>query len=122
MLTSIVRALCDHLAQTGLPVYLADCVPSSAAFPYITAEPKAPLAPHASGQLALTLWCAGDTAHTQRLAQADLLLKQLPARGLHLTTDDGVIVLRQEGGATFLRESAAQGVKTVWSVRFYPDA
>ncbi|MGN0753677.1 MAG: hypothetical protein ACI4ME_04390 [Aristaeellaceae bacterium] len=120
MLTSLFRAICDHLTPLGVPVYLADCVPDGAAFPYITANIAAPLAAHTAGAVTLTLWCAGDQANAQRLSQVDELLALLPARGIPLTTAAGVITLRQTGGARCLRESGALGIKTVWKLCCFP--
>lgn len=120
MLTSICRALNERLSQLGVPFYLEDCVPPGTSFPYITADVRAPLAPHANGRLTLTFWCQGDTASSHRLSQADLLLKQFPARGLRLETASGAAILRQEGGAVCVREAAAQGVKITWKLQFFP--
>ncbi len=120
MLTSIYRALYHHLKQLGQPVYLADCVPEGAAFPYITAKIAAPLSPRAAGSLTLTCWSLDDQPRVQRLALANQLLNLLPARGLRLETDTGTIILRPEGSALCVRESAAQGMQTVWKLQCFP--
>lgn len=120
MLMSIFRALYDLLTDAGLPVYLADCVPDQADFPYITAEIEAPLTSRSAGAVTLTFWFTEDQANSQRLSRMDRLLKQLPARGLWLTTDSGTITLRQEGNAACLREGDVQGMKTRWKLCCFP--
>ncbi len=120
MLTSIYHALYEHMARLGLPVYLADCVPVTTAFPYITAKIAAPLAPHASGSVTLTFWSLDAQTNSHRLFQVDQLLTMLPARGLRLETEMGALVLRQEGGTLCVRESAALGLRTVWKLHCFP--
>lgn len=120
MLSSIFAALQRRLTQIGLPVYLADCVPPAAAFPYCTAAIALPLTPQGDGRLTLTCWCADDQAHTHRLHMAELALAQLPGRGFCLDTAVGRLAARMEGSAVCLRESAAQGLRTEWTLHFYP--
>lgn len=120
MLSSIFTALHRRMAQAGLPLYLEDCVPPATPFPYCTAAVALPLTPQGNGRLTITCWCADDQAHTHRLHQAELLLAQLPGRGFHLDTAPGRLVARMEGSARLLRESAAQGVRTEWTLHFYP--
>lgn len=120
MLTSIFRALCEHMAPLGLPVYLAQCVPSDAAFPYITAKISVPLSTHATGAVTLTLYAPGDQPHSRFVSLADELLTLLPAHGFHLDTDACALALRQEGGAMCVREGAALGVRGVWKLRCFP--
>lgn len=120
MLTSIFRALYDHMKQLGLPVYLADTVPPTAEFPYATAKIAAPLAAHAAGSVTLTFWFLEEQGNSRRLSQADHLLCLLPARGLRLETAACILTLRQEGGALCVREGAALGVRTVWKLRCFP--
>ncbi len=120
MLTSIYRALFHHLKQLGQPVYFADCVPEGTVFPYITAKIAAPLNSRANGSVTLTFWFLDDQPYKQRLAQADQLLQLLPTRGLRLETEQGAILLRPEGSALCVRESAAQGVRTVWKLQCFP--
>lgn len=120
MLTSIFRALCNHLSLLGLPAYLADCVPDGAALPYFTADIQPPLASGTKGSLTLTFWCAGDQSNVHRLNQADLLLETFPGRGLRLAAGSGAITLTQEGGAQCVTQHGAQGVITRWTLRFFP--
>lgn len=122
MLSSIFSALHKRLAQAGLPVYLADCVPSATPFPYCTAAIAAPLIPGNAGRLTLTFWSSNDQANAHRLYQTDLLLEQLPARGFCLETNAGRVVVRMAGSTVCLRESAAQGVRTEWTLHFIPAA
>ena len=122
MLSSIFSALHKRLAKAGLPVYLADCVPPSAPFPYFTAAIAAPLAVKIPGRLTLTFWSANDQANAHRLNQTDLLLEQLPARGFCLESSAGRIIARMEGSAACVRESAAPGVRTEWTLHFIPAA
>lgn len=120
MLTSVFRALCAHMAPLGLPLYLAECVPADATFPYITARIAVPLAPHAAGSVTLTFWSLDSQPLSRRVFRADELLSLLPARGFSLETSACTLALRQEGGATCVREGAALGVRTVWKLRCFP--
>lgn len=122
MLKSIFYALCEHLAPLNIPVFLEHCVPEGAPLPYITADIRPLLSAHANGSLSLTCWCQGSTANTQRLSQADLLLARLPARGFRLAMDTGAVILRQEGAAVCICNSALQGVKITWKLQFFPAA
>lgn len=122
VLTQVYRALCAHMAPMGLPLYLRECVPADAEFPYITARIAVPLAPHAAGSVTLTFWSLDGQPHSRRVFQADELLKLLPARGFHLDTAACTLTLRQEGGALCIREGAALGVRTVWKLRCFPTA
>lgn len=121
MLTSIFRALFNHLSRQGLPFYLADCVPDGAALPYLTADVQPPLTSTGEGALILTIWCADDQANTNRLIQADRLLTALPGRGLFLTTDSGAITLTQSDGTQNVNQHGVQGVVTRWTLRFFPN-
>ena len=122
MPSSIFSALHKRLAEAGLPVYLADCVPPATPFPYFTADIAAPLIPGNAGRLTLTFWSANDQTNAHRLYQTDLLLEQLPARGFCLESSAGRIIARMAGSTVCLRESAAQGVRTEWTLHFIPTA
>lgn len=97
MLNALLAALHDLLSQSGLPVYLADCLPPGTACPYALLDGM----PAADGRsaLRLTLWCAGDAPHAQRLALGDALLTLIPAGGLHLRLPDGAVLLTRAADA-----------------------
>lgn len=122
MLTELFEALSSQLAGLGAPLYLADCVPAGAAFPYLTAAMSVPLSPGEAGALTLTLWCHGDAANTERFRLSELLAERLPARGIHLSLTGGTCTLRLKAGPTPVRSQEALGMKTVWALRCYPSA
>ena len=97
MMTELLSALHDLLSQAGLPVYLADCLPPGTACPYLLLEDM----PAADGRsaLRLTVWCAGNAPHAQRIALGDALLTLIPMGGLHLRLPDCIAVLTRAGDA-----------------------
>lgn len=121
MLTSLYQALADRLSGLGVSLYHADCVPADAAFPYITFEAAAPLAPGRSGQLALTVWACGEAAHAQRLHLADALLAVLPARGLYLALAEGAAILAPPAGTETLQSGSALGLRLTWTLEYHPS-
>ena len=121
MLTTIFQDLMTHLAPLDMPVYLADSVPENTPFPYATAEVKPALAGQDSGTLTLTLWSCGESANAERLTQADTLFALLPARGVRLATDDGVLLLRLKSPAACVQDDAARGLQTVWQLAHIPS-
>lgn len=122
MLTELYQALSAQLSALDAPLYLTDCVPAGAAFPYLTAAMSVPLTPGEAGALTLTLWCHGDTANAERFRLSEALAEQLPARGFRLALKDGTYILRLKAGPTPIRSQEALGVKTVWTLRCYPAA
>ena len=115
MLKDFITMIITRLADTGVPVYLADCVPEGAACPYITLAAAAPLG-SASGTMSLTVW---HTTNAGRITLAEEISALLPARGLHLEMSGGGAVLCG-GTASFLRESPLLGIRMVWKLRFFP--
>ena len=122
MLTRIFRALTSHLAKFGVPLYLADCVPSGTKFPYLTLDIQPPASAQEEGLLTLTYWCTGDLANTQRLTQMDALSSLLPPRGLWLSMTGGAIVLRPLDQVKCVTEATAQGVQEKWKLLCFPSA
>ncbi len=120
MLTDLYTALMNRLAPLDPPVYLADCVPCQAVFPYVTLRFVSPLTPGESGSLTVTVWTEGHTANARRLVLADEVLTLLPPRGLRLTASSGAALLRQKGGASCVQESKALGVQIDYQVQFIP--
>lgn len=120
MLTRLVRTLTNRLQVMDVPVYLADCIPEGAAFPYFTAEIVPPLTPAAAGKLILTLWCRSGSANAERFFLMDALLTRLPARGAALDTGEGRALLLQEGGVVCVHARETLGLRTTWALRFYP--
>lgn len=121
MLTDLCMALVNHLSTLGAPVYLADCVPEGASFPYVTLDFAPSLDLCAEGTLAVTAWAAGDTANADRLVLAGDVLRLLPARGIRLASPTGAALIRQKGGVACVRESEARGVRMVYRVQAIPE-
>lgn len=120
MLTSVFQALNGLLSAMGLPLYMADCVPQEAAFPYMTMAVSAPLTPATAGALTLTIWCCSDSSHADRVFYVDDLLTYLPARGVRLVMDDVAITLQQNGASACIREKGLMGLQTDWTLRCFP--
>ncbi len=120
MLTDLYTALTERLSPLEPPVYLADCVPDRAVFPYITLSCVSPLTSGERGALTVTVWTEGHTANVRRLVLADEVLALLPPRGLCLTTASGAALLQQKGGASCVQESKALGVRIDYKVQFIP--
>lgn len=120
MLTELFRALSALLSNLNAPLYLADCVPTGAAFPYLTAAFSAPLSAGETGALTLTLWCCGDSANAERFRLTETLAEVLPARGIRIPLTGGAYTLRLKSGPTFISSREALGAKTVWALRCYP--
>ena len=122
MLTSLYQVLVQKLSLMHLPVYLSDCIPEGTGFPCITLEIAAPAIAAAAGKVTLTIWCRGGTANYDRFCLAEKLLAYLPARGVRLALDCGVITLQMSESAACVRSEDALGVKTQWTLHFYPSA
>ena len=121
MLSHIFSALHARLARLPYPVYMADCVPEGAAFPYITAEIAAPLTPAATGSLSLTLWTKGGNAHYERLTYAETIHNLLPLRGAWLAAETGSILLTGDGPVRCLQDGPLRGAESRWTLRFFPS-
>ncbi len=115
MLKELHQALVQLFTPLALPVYLADCVPEGAYFPYIIAEAAVAPLPGQEGSLTLTLWCAGCAANTERFLLTERMLEYLPARGLRLTLAHGMAALRMTD-STCLRSGEALGIRTGWTL------
>lgn len=120
MLTSLFQAIVGRLASPELPVFLTDCVPEGAAFPYITAEIIAPLLPDREGSLTLTVWCRSDASNRDRILLTDRLFSRLPARGVRLALDNGTAILQLREGTACVHSRDALGVRTFWMLRCFP--
>lgn len=121
MLSHIFSALHAQLSRLPYPVYMADCVPEGAAFPYITAEIAAPLTPAATGSLILTLWTKSSTAHYERLTHAETIHSLLPLRGAWLAAATGSILLTGDGPVRCVQDGPLLGAQSSWTLRFYPS-
>ena len=121
MLSHIFSALTERLSRLPWPLYLQDCVPEGAAFPYATAEIAAPLTPGAEGSLALTVWTKGSAAHSERIAQAELLHQYLPLRGAWLAALTGSIILVEDGPVRCVQDGPLLGVESRWTLHFFPS-
>ena len=119
MMHPLLRALTEYLSDSGLPLYLADCVPQGQPFPYLTADATLPCTGEKRGRITLTLWCAGSGANAVRLVLHDSLMQYFPRRGLCLSTDAGLAVLRP-GSVRFVQQDAALGLETALDVHFFP--
>lgn len=122
MLTDLHQALLRQLAPLELPVYLSDCIPDRARFPYITAMIKMPLRPGDAGSLTLQLWCRGGSANADRFRLTDELLARLPARGLRLTLPHGTATLRLQSEIACISSKDALGMEMTLDLRCYPAA
>lgn len=121
MLSAIFSALIARLSPLGFPVYAADCVPEGAAFPYMTAEVAAPLAPGTAGSLTLTAWIQSGAAHSERIALAENLHALLPARGTWLAADSGALTLVGDGPIRCVQDGPLLGAQSRWTLRFFPS-
>lgn len=121
MLMSLYQALLQKISPLNLPVYLADCVPEGTGFPCIVLDIAAPAQPAEDGKVTLTIWCRGNTANHDRLRLMERLLMHLPARGTHLALDSGAVTLRMNDSVTCVHSKDALGVKTLWTLHFYPS-
>lgn len=122
MLTDLYQALLRQLSSLEIPVYLADCIPDRARFPYITAAIKAPVRPDDSGILTLQLWCRGGSANADRFRLTDTLLELLPARGIRLTLPHGTVTLELQSEIACISSGDALGMETTWTLRCFPAA
>lgn len=111
----------SHLAALELPVYLADCVPAGAPFPYLTAEMQPALALQNSSTLTLTLWAHSSTSNAERLTRMDQVWALLPPRGIRLATGTGVLLLRLKSPVACVQDEDARGVQTVWHITHIPS-
>lgn len=121
MMTELLAALHTLLSETGLPLYMADCVPAGAAFPYFTLEGM----PAAGGRsvLRLTVWCTGDTPHADRLTLCDALLTLVPAGGLRiLLTGCAAVFTRADGAILCRREADCLGLSLPLALQVHPIA
>ena len=122
MLTSLYQVLVQKLSLMNLPVYLSDCIPEGTGFPCIALEIAAPPIATAAGKVTLTIWCRGETANYDRLCLAEELLAYLPSRGVRLALDCGTATLLMSDSASCVHSKDALGVKTQWTLHFYPSA
>lgn len=122
MLTELYAALVTLFGQADAPVFLADCVPLDAAFPYVTLAMDVPAAPDAEGAVTLTCWHACMSSNASRLALLDALLALIPAGGLRIRLDSGTAaIFRAEGdGVSCVRSGNALGMTLPLSLRCYP--
>lgn len=120
MLTSLYQALVSHLAALEVPVYEADCVPQGQTFPYVTMHAEPSALPDQPGQLTLTAWCCGESAHADRLLLGDKLLQLLPGRGTALAFTGGKATMRMTSDhAVPLRSGEALGIQLTWELRCF---
>lgn len=92
-MTGIKKALYAFWSGFGIPAYLADCVPASAEYPYITYE-----AVQGAGLgwtiLTATAWFADTgSGNKDRTALMDEIAKAIPESGTRIQCDDGFAVL-----------------------------
>lgn len=120
MLT-LQKALLSHLSPLNLPVYLADCVPERTAFPYMTMEMKRGGGFPADGNVALTLWCRGAEANTQRAELAGALHALFPDCGTVLTLPNGAAALypSAESALAHAASQDARGIRFRLTLRLY---
>lgn len=120
MLTSLYQALVSHLAALEVPVYDADCIPQGQTFPYVTMHAEPGGRPDQPGQLTLTAWCCGESAHADRLLLGDRLLTLLPGQGTVVSFSGGKATLRMTGShAVPLRSGEALGIQLTWELRCF---
>lgn len=119
MLTKLYQALARQLTPLDLPIFLADCVPEGAIFPYLTAAISPSAHPGGAGELILTLWCRGGAANADRLRLTDTLLELLPARGIRLPLEPGMATLRLKS-SDCTHSKDALGMQLAWTLRCHP--
>ena len=121
MLTELYAALAALFGQAGATVYLVDCVPPQAAYPYVTLSADVPAAPDGMGTVTLTCWDACTSANANRLAALDALLALIPAGGLRIRLNSGTAALfRTAEGASCVHAGPALGATLRLALRCYP--
>lgn len=121
MLTCIFQELIAQISALDIPVYLADCVPDGTPFPYLTAQVQPSLESQTNGTLILTAWSCNDSANAERLTHAENLFTLLPARGIRIPTDYGVLLLRLKSPAICVQDANVRGLQTVWRLSYIPS-
>lgn len=116
----LIRALTARLSVSALPMYLADAVPESAAFPYLTAEVSAPCRMGKPGSVRLTLWATGPNVNQARMVLNTMMTQYFPGRGLVLAGETGRYILLPEP-ASLVQSGEARGICVPMEVRFYPE-
>ncbi len=122
MLTELHRRLHSLLSVLPCPVWQEDCVPAGTAFPYATVCVAAETVSGQSGGVTVTLWFQSGTAHSDRLALADRLLRCFPPDGLLLRLDGGLAVIRRTSGLAFRKEGDALCAAVHLELRLYGNA
>lgn len=97
MLTTLYRQLCTRLTDAGFTACAEDTVPGGAAFPFVTCRIEPPLSMHETGRVTLTCWHRSGTAHADRLAAADALIRLIPSGGLQLPLENGLAFIFRSG-------------------------
>ncbi len=117
------RLLAAQFGVLDLPVYLPDCVPADARFPYLTLRIDAPQALTRAGMVSVTCWCRGSAAHENRLALADKLIRLVPTGGLPLWLEDGLAVLwpSGQGAVSWPEGEGVRGVNLPFDLTYYPN-
>lgn len=124
-MTGVKAALQAFWSSFGIPVYLSDCVPSTAEYPYITYEAVRGEGLSASILTATSWHLKSPSGNIDRTEMMDRIADAIPESGRKLSVDGGGFLMLYRNASNFQSDYADEdnkdilGGRTSYQINFY---